>query len=141
MRLIIEASKSRTGKHASRKLAVVYYKNRKEVVTKPTGTGSRQEQGQTVYARGQSAIVELDAPDIEYIVYVELVRNLRGHVKGRLQIYDRDGRLLYEAVLRKRKIRRVSGDKQYSWLVEDAIKSIGLEGYVRRYNHNTGAQL
>ncbi len=139
MRLIIEASKSRTGKHASRKLAVVYYKNRKEVVTKLTSTTTKQEHIRTVYARGQSVIIELDNPDIEYIVYVELIRNIRGHVKGHLQVYDRNGRLLYEAVLRKRKIRRVSGGKQYSWLVEDAIKSIGLEGYVRRYNHNTGA--
>ena len=139
MRLIIEASKSRTGKHASRKLAVVYYKNRKEVVAKPTGSRAKQEHLRTVYARGQSVIVEVADPDIEYIVYVELIRNLRGRVKGHLQVYDRDGRLLYKAVLRKRKIRRVSGDKQYSWLVEDAIKSIGLEGYVRRYNHNTGA--
>ncbi|MEB3789768.1 MAG: hypothetical protein GSR72_07760 [Desulfurococcales archaeon] len=139
MRLIIEASKSRTGKHASRKLAVVYYKNRKEVITKPTGPRTKQEHTRTVYARGQSFITELEDPDIEYIVYVELIRNLRGHVKGYLYVYDREGRLLYEAVLRKRKIRRVSGNKQYSWLVEDAIKSIGLEGYVRRYNHDTGA--
>ncbi len=131
-RLLLEATRSRSGKHAARRIAVIVEPGRVRVVEK----GSSPAKG--TYVKGTASYAELDPPKGGYIVYMVLVRGLRGRVTGRIHVYDHHGRLVLEAKLVKRKIRRVRGDARLSWVVEAAVNSVGLSAYVKRYNWATG---
>ncbi len=136
---MIEATKSKTGKHAARQLLVLYFENGEKTILQDYKESSPTR---GTYSRGFARKIDFERiskiPGLAYIIHIYLIRNLRSHVKGRIKVFDKNRTLLYEAVLRNRKIRRVRGDKSYSWIIEDAIRTIGLEDYVRRYNHNTG---
>jgi hypothetical protein len=66
------------------------------------------------------------------LVYVYLVKNLRNHVKGYIEVYSNDGRLLYRAVYRKLKLRRGTGDPSYAWAVRRVADYLKL--YVKNTN-------
>jgi len=61
-----------------------------------------------------------------YLVYVYLVKNLRGHVKGFIEVYSPDAQLLYRAVYRKLKLRYSYGDPRYAWIVEKVVDYLRL---------------
>lgn len=132
VKLFFESTKSRSGLHAARRLAVRVVSGSVEVVD-PAVSG-----GKGTYSRGRAGYVEVD-PQGGYIVYVELVRNSQGRVKGRFTVYDATGEARLTAVLRNRKIRRSRGDAKLAWVVEAAVAALGLSGYVKRFNWNTGA--
>ena len=135
LELSVEATKSLSGKHAARKIIILYKSDgSKLLIDKPTNQGERG-----TYKRGIAGKVEVIPDDIEYVVEAYLVLNPQGRLKGWFNVYDKNGRSLLYAILRKRKIRRSRGDKSLFWLVEDAVRLLGLENYIRRYNPNTGA--
>ncbi|MCE4624449.1 MAG: hypothetical protein F7C35_01105 [Desulfurococcales archaeon] len=136
MRIPVEFSKSRSGKHASRKIAVAILEDgRGLILSKPVEEG---DQSIKVYARGYAGFAATP-PNTKYIVWFDLVRNLRGHIKGRVVVYNAKGEPLLELVLRRRKLRRVRGDPGLAPIVEKALKTIKLYDYIRRINLNTGA--
>ena len=129
--LFFESTKSRSGLHAARRLAVRIVGGKVEVVD-PAVSGARG-----TYSRGRAGYARVD-PQGGYFVYVELVRDPRGRVKGRFTVYDSSGEPRLVAVLRNRKIRRSQGDPRLGWVVEAAVAALGLSGYVKRFNWNTG---
>ncbi len=118
-----ELSKSRTGKHAVRDIVLVVDLSSGEIKSaKP----KRREETQPVYRRGKAYFVLLSLPENHVAVQVHLVRNLRGVVKGFIEVYNREGIKLYRAVYRKLKLRYSCGDPYYAWVVELVTKKLGL---------------
>jgi len=129
----LEASKSRSGLHAARMIALLVSRDEARIIDTRVGGGK------PTYSRGWAGTVEVDVPPGHYLVHGRLVLTPGGRVKGRFWVYDWEGRLVLEAVLRRRKVRRVRGDPSLSWVVEKAVEKLGLARYVRRYNWSTGA--
>ncbi len=133
LRFTVEASKSRTGHHAERRLVLVFRgKSGIEAVASGDPGGSK------TYSRGRSwtASIELGVGDV--VVYVRLNRRGKAFITGWFEVYDHNGRMVFKAVLRRRKVRASMGDPSYARYVEDAIEYLGLGRYVRRYNWATG---
>ena len=124
----MEKSKSRTGKHAVRDIALVVKSDGTVVEAKP----KTQYPVKPVYSRGEAYLVHVEVGENEYAVQVHLVRNLRGHVKGYIEVYNKDGTLLYRAVYRKLKLRYSKGDDQYAWVAETVANYLKLP--VKRVN-------
>jgi len=125
--LVEELSKSRTGKHAVRKIAFIVSKNGVRRVDCSSG-----EKGVKTYARGWSRICSVELDENEYAVQVHLVKNLYGHVKGYIEVYDHNGNMVFRAVYRKLKIRRSHGHPRYAWIVKRVAEELKLP--VKRYN-------
>ncbi|ABM81042.1 hypothetical protein [Hyperthermus butylicus] len=124
----IEMSKSRTGRHAARSLALLVSEEGDIVEAKPR----RIAETKPLYSRGRAYIASIDVPEGWYLVYVYLVKNLRGHVKGYIEVYSRDAELLYRAVYRKLKLRFSKGDPHYAWIVRRVAEYLKLP--VKNYN-------
>ncbi len=126
--LVEELSKSRSGRHAVRRIVLVASRSRGVRVPE----GPRRE-ARPLYAVGEARIVEpRGLGEDEVIVYVHLVRNPRGRVKGFMEVYGADGALLYRAVYRKLKLRYSKGNPKYSWAARMAAEHIKLP--VKRYS-------
>jgi hypothetical protein len=129
-------TKSRTGKHAARKIVIVYTADgERRVYWKPA-----QNMGKGTYSRGIAGIVEVPE-NAEYVVLAYLVRNGRGHVKGWISVYSSRGDELLKVKLYRRKLRRSFGDSSLKWIIDDVISVLQLEDYIRRVNLNTGVGL
>ncbi len=129
MDVIAELTKSRTGKHASRRMAFIV--NDDGDIRELT-VGELCEKCKT-YSKGEAR--KLAVQDIgrnEYLVTVRLVRNLRNHVSGEIIVYNSRIQPVYRAVYRKLKIRKTHGDPRYSWIVRLVADKLKL--YVKRYN-------
>jgi len=129
----LEASKSRSGLHATRMVAVVVGRESVRVLEERV-SGERP-----TYSRGWAGTLEVEVPEGYYLVHARLTLTPQGRVKGRFWVYDDKGNLVLEAVLRKRKVRRVRGDPELGWTVEKAVEKLGLSKYVRGFNWSTGA--
>lgn len=133
--VVVEATKSRRGGHAARSLAVVVGPGGHRLVR--PGEGSRSVRG--TYSRGSAHATTVKLERGEVLVLFRLVRNPGGRVKGEILVYDHTGAVVLEAVYRSLKVRRRRGDPGYAWAVEEAVKAVGLERYVKRYNWSTGS--
>ena len=124
----IEMSKSRTGKHAVRSLALLVSDKGDVVEAKP----KRVTETKPSYSRRRGYIASIEVPEGWYLAYVYLVKNLRGHVKGYIEVYSRDAELLYRAVYRKLKLRFSKGNPRYAWIVRRVAEYLKLP--VKNYN-------
>jgi len=124
----IEMSKSRSGRHAVRSLALLVSEKGEVREAKPRHVAEVKP----LYSRGKAHIASIDVPEGWYLVYVYLVRNLRGHVKGYIEVYSRDAELLYRAVYRRLKLRFSKGNPTYAWVVRLVASYLKLP--VKRYN-------
>ena len=120
--LRLEKSKSRTGKHAVRTLAFYVTSDGRVLPARPRSL----QPVKPLYRVGEAYEAWFEPPSDGYLVYVRLLRNLRGHVKGYIEVYSRDAELLYRAVYRKLKLRRSSGDPSYAWVVRRVAEHLGL---------------
>ncbi|ALL01165.1 hypothetical protein Pyrde_1117 [Pyrodictium delaneyi] len=118
----IEMSKSRSGKHAVRSLALLVSEKGDIVEPRPRMT----QREKPLYSRGSAYIASISVPKGWYLVYVYLVKNLRGHVKGYIEVYSPDAQLLYRAVYRKLKLRYSAGDPRYAWIVQKVVDYLKL---------------
>ncbi len=131
MELVEERSFSRSGKHAMRRLVLVVSK---DGVREPE---ARRVRTKPLYARGEAYLLrDVSVGEGEYLVQASFVRNLRGHVKGTIEVYTGDGALVYRAVYRKLKIRRSMGDPKYAWVVQRVVEHLKLP--VKRMNLGYG---
>ena len=128
LKLIEELSKSRSGRHAVRRLILIVSRH-KDV---RSAKCSKTRLVKSVYSRGwaQECVVELG--EDEYAVQVYLVKNLYGHVKGVIEVYRSDGTMVFRAVYRRLKLRRSMGDPKYAWIVKLVADYLKLP--VKRYN-------
>lgn len=128
VRLTIEASKSRSGLHAERRLAFIVRGGVELEEVK--GEGVKVD---PVYSRGDARSIEVNLSPGDYAVQVRLVRGLRGRVKGYIIVLDSSGNVVYKSVLRKRKVRPSTGDKSYHFIVEKVVEALKLHKYLRSY--------
>ncbi len=128
MELVVERSKSRRGLHAIVKKVFLVSRDGSVVEV----TGPRVGEAPRTYSRGEAYRVRVKPREDQLVVYVVLVRGLRGRVKGYFEVYDRDGRLLYRAVYRRLKVRYSKGDPEYAWAVKLVAEKLGIP--VKRYN-------
>jgi hypothetical protein len=124
----IEMSKSRTGKHAVRSLALLVSERGEVREAKPR----QVVEVKPLYRKGRAYIASIDVPEGWYLVYVYLVKNFRGHVKGYIEVYSRDAELLYRAAYRRLKLRFSKGNPAYAWIVRLVADYLKLP--VKRYN-------
>jgi hypothetical protein len=124
----LEKSKSRSGKHAARSIVLLVSEQGEVKEAKPTQLRSIRP----LYAVGEAYEAAYRVPPGHFLVYVYLVKNLRNHVKGYIEVYSNDGRLLYRAVYRKLKLRRGTGDPSYAWAVRRVADYLKL--YVKNTN-------
>ncbi len=110
----VERSKSRSGKHAVRDLVLLVSRNGEVKEPRPR----IQQPTSPTYSRGEAYRVYINVPEDWFLVQVHLVRNLRGHVKGYIEVYAPSGERLFRAVYRKLKLRYSDGDPQYAWIVQ-----------------------
>ena len=126
--LVEELSKSRSGKHAARRIVLVASKNKGVRACRGPGKPIKP-----IYSKGSARTVEpRDLGEDEVVVYIHLIRNPRGFVKGFIEIYGSDGALLYRAVYRRLKLRYSKGNPRYSWAARMAAEHIRLP--VKRYS-------
>ncbi len=128
VRLVEELSKSRSGKHAVRKLVLIVSKHKgvRKAECSDIKITSR------VYSRGWARECHVELGEDEYAVQVFLVKNLYGHVKGVIEVYRSDGTMVFRAVYRRLKLRRSMGDPKYAWIVKTVADYLKLP--VKRYN-------
>lgn len=134
IRLYDELSKSRSGKHAFRQLALIVRSDGSvERIEKPAIRRSIKP----LYARGSAYEIYVEIPEGSYAVQLKMVKNLRNKVKGVIEVYDRDGRLLLRAVYRDEKVRRSRGDSSLEWVVRRVLDYLNIP--YRRVNMGTGS--
>jgi len=130
LELPVERTVSRSGLHAATALVVIVRGGGGyEVITRPHKAGDRG-----TYARGYAGKVTVSLGPGDFAVHVRLVKTPSGRILGSFTVYNHEGREVLRAVYRRLKIRRSRGDPSYSWVVEEAVKRLGLDRYVRRYN-------
>ncbi len=134
---LVEATKSRSGKHAARRILIVHERDGGVRIVSNPSVG---ESARGTYARGAAGRVVLHPGSYRYAVWAQLIMGPRLRVVGRFDVIDSKGNIVLRAVLRKRKLRRSCGDEKLWWLVEDAVQRLGLAGYVRRSNMLTGTR-
>ena len=134
LRLPVEMTKSRTGRHAARKIVVIVPPEGKaRIISKP----DIRDRGVATYARGWAGWANVEGGS--YTVLFRLVRGPSGRVSGEVTVYGPQGDPLLEMVLRRRKLRRRRGRRDLGWVIEEALKAIGLDSHVRRINLRTGS--
>ncbi|MEM0340148.1 MAG: hypothetical protein QXN05_04525 [Acidilobaceae archaeon] len=131
VKLIVESSRSRTGKHIEKKMAFVVSKD--SVKAFDESFCIETELVKPVYSKGRACVISVEVSPESYAVQLRLVRNLYGRVKGYINVYDERGTLLYKAVIRKLKVRPSLGDYRYHWVVERVIEYLKLNKVLKRY--------
>ncbi len=133
--MLIERTRSRTGKHASYSNAFLVTSEGK--VSEARARSRREARG--TYARGSAVEALLEPPGPgEVLVAVTMRRNLRGRVHGTLVVYDGEAGEVLRAVYRKLKVRRSRGDPGYEWAIRAVMDHLKLP--VKRYNMSTGTR-
>ncbi|HID80433.1 MAG TPA: hypothetical protein EYP48_01805 [Ignisphaera sp.] len=133
LRIRIENSRSRSGKHACRALAFVVSKEGLEI-REPIAL--RTETVKPLYAKGFAYYLYTDLKDNELLVYVTLVKNLRNEVKGYIEVYTTDGTKVFRVKYVNGKIRCVFGNRRYWSVVEKVLMHLRIP--YRRINLGTG---
>ncbi len=134
LELLVEATKSKTGLHAARSIIIIISHDKKiKIIDRP------ESPAKGTYSRGTAGLTSINLEPGEVAVYARLILNPEGHVSGRFIVYSHENKPILEARLRKRKVRRISGDPSYSWAIELALKKLHLDKHVRRFNWDTGA--
>ena len=133
LRIRIENSRSRSGKHAYRTLALIVSKEGSEI-REPTTL--RVEEAKPLYSRGSAYHAYIDLKSDELLTYVVLVKNLRNEVKGYIEVYTLNGQKAIRVKYVNGKIRCVFGRRRYWPIIEKVLMYLRVP--YRRVNLNTG---
>ncbi|MEM3863184.1 MAG: hypothetical protein QW699_01670 [Metallosphaera sp.] len=114
--LVLEQSKSKSGKHAVRSLLYKWDNGLKQVDLKGTNIP-------TLYKEGEGKLVNLREKGI--FVYARFLKNLKGKVRGKILVI-KDGTISLELNYRKLKLKRVSGDPQLYDYVKQLIATLNI---------------
>ncbi len=88
VKIRVENSRSRSGKHAFRAIAVIVNDGKLELVDVDRVPGTLVKPR---YVKGVAKIANLKLPKDSYVVLLELVKNPRNKVKGVVRVLDSDG--------------------------------------------------
>ncbi|MEM3946746.1 MAG: hypothetical protein QXL04_02280 [Metallosphaera sp.] len=114
--LVLEQSKSKSGKHAVRSLLYKWDNGLKQVNLKGTNIP-------TLYKEGEGKLVNLREKGI--FVYARFLKNLKGKVRGKILVI-KDGTISLELNYRKLKLKRVSGDPQLYDYVKQLVATLNI---------------
>ncbi|MCC6022297.1 MAG: hypothetical protein QXH99_01380 [Sulfolobales archaeon] len=101
LKLRVEKSQSRSGKHAFRSFYIVMDSKCNKVEVKPKS----MKVIKPLYMKGEAYEHEVLIPEGYFAIELRFVKCLRGRVKGEIIVYDSKGGTLCRAVYRKLKIR------------------------------------
>jgi len=101
LRLRVEKSQSRSGKHAFRSFYFIMDSKCNKIEVTPKSTKAVKPS----YIRGEAYEHEVLVPEGYFAIELRFVKCLRGRVKGEIIVYDFKGGILCRAVYRKLKIR------------------------------------
>jgi len=127
VRLIEELSKSKSKKHAIRRIGFIVKETCE--IEKPKG---RSKPIRPLYAIGEAHEIYVNIPPDAYAIQLTMIKCLRNRVKGYIEVFSNDGRLLLRAKYQKFKIRKSVGDPKYSWIIEKVVKHLKIP--VRKIN-------
>ncbi len=127
VKLVEELSKSRSGKHAIRRMGFIVTEDCQ--ILRPKGKSNPIP---TLYAKGEAKEVYVEVPKNAYAVQLTMIKCLRSRVKGYIEVYSHDGRLLLRVKYIKFKIRKSVGDSKYYWIIDKILKHLNIP--VRRVN-------
>jgi hypothetical protein len=98
----------------------------------------KKEKITTKYRKGEAFKIIVEPPQDEktYILDVYLLKNLKGHISGRIKVINNNGDVVLECVYRKMKVRRVRRSSHLIWAVKKLLEKLKVP--VKRYNVKTG---
>lgn len=117
-RLYDEDSRSRSGRHLSKKRAYILLRdNGLKPVSKLADRIVKMEEAKPIYSRGKAVCYYVRLGHGDYAIQVWLVRNLWGRVKGFIEAYNYRGELVYRAKYYDGELRRSTGNPVYAWII------------------------
>ncbi|BBD72714.1 hypothetical protein HS1genome_1103 [Sulfodiicoccus acidiphilus] len=116
MELLLENSKSKSGKHAARALALEV---RQDSLVEVNAQGKKAK---PTYSVGEAMTIDVSKVR-GTVVYMRFVRNLKKKVEGEVVVI-RENNVLLKMKYRKLKLKRVEGDSSYVELVKRAMEQL-----------------
>ncbi|MCE4617118.1 MAG: hypothetical protein F7C32_00835 [Desulfurococcales archaeon] len=128
-RFIVELSRSKTGKHAIRRALFIVSEDGRVKLFDSKGTPVKP-----TYVKGSATLVNVKntLKKGEFLVYVVMIKNLRGHLKGFFEVYDWEGRIVYRAKYHRLKLRKSLGNPYYAWIVRVVAEALKLK--IKNFN-------
>jgi len=127
VKLVEELSKSKTGKHAIRRMAFIVKEDCE--IMRPKG---RIIPIKPLYRIGEAKEIYAEVPPNAYAVQLVMIKCLRARVKGYIDVYSAEGKLLLRVNYRRFKLRKSIGDAKYAWVVEKIVKHLKIP--IKRMN-------
>ncbi|MEZ0394558.1 MAG: hypothetical protein ABWK00_05920 [Desulfurococcaceae archaeon] len=136
---VIERSRSRTGKHALVSQLLLFSRGT-GLSRLPESRILSREAARPTYSRGTSERVRVVARPDDALLYVWLVRNFRGKVKGYITVFSGRGEPIYRARYDDGRLARSFGEPAHAWLVRLAAQALGLAVRETRLGDEGGAR-
>jgi len=125
--LVDEESRSRSGRHVCRKLALVLLRdNGLKPVSRLGDRVVDREAVRPTYSRGRAIRYRVKLSHGDYAIQLSLVRNLWGRVKGWITVYNYRGELVYRARYCDGELRRSLGNPLYAWIVRLVVEELRI---------------
>ena len=128
LELVEENTRSRTGLHERLRVYFVAGEGLSRI------QASERIPTRGTYSRGKAYLVRARVPEGSILVELDIVKNLKGHIRGVIRGVRGGEEVLY-AVIRKRKVYIVKG-RGYEWIVERILSLTGLDRHVRGVNYS-----
>lgn len=122
---LIENSRSRSSKHVSSSILLIYKKGKGLV--RPSGdVVAEEKQGVPTYVKGHAKLIKIRLEHGDFAIYGWFVKNYLNRVKGYVNVFNHKGVLVYKARYNSGVLTRVAGDPVYAWLVRIFAEAIKL---------------
>lgn len=122
--LVIEKSKSRSGKHAL--TSIVYIYSKRFGLTLYTASLISEEPTKPTYARGEAKRVKIKVEHGDFVIYARFVKNPKKAIKGLIMILNHKDELLYQAKYNNGFVVKSFGNPTYAWLVRLFLDSLKI---------------
>jgi hypothetical protein len=122
--LIVEKSRSRSGKHLLSSTLLIYKKSQglipyvKSLVS--------EEKVKPTYAKGEAKLVKVKVEHGDFIIHSLFIRNFKNRVKGYISIFNHRGELVYRAKYNNGLVMKSKGNPVYAWLVRLFLNTLKI---------------
>lgn len=113
--LLIEKSRSRSGKHVLNSAVFIYKKS--QGLTPCLKFITSEERVRPTYAKGEAKLVKIRVEHGDFVIYSWFVRNFRGLVKGYISVINHRGELVYRVKYNNGYVVKSKGNPVYAWLI------------------------
>lgn len=118
----VESSKSRSGKHVL--ISTIFVFKKREGLIPYTKCLLSETSTSPIYKLGSARLVKIQVDQGDLVVYVYLLKNFKGEVKGYVSVYSFRGDLLYRAKYSSGVVRYSKGNPIYAWLVRVVLDTV-----------------